>query len=101
MDLVGSSGNGRERIGDGEAAVIVAVPVHTNLFPRLFYDFFDYEFNEVECAARSGVADCVAQDDRTRAAANGGGVKRDYSGGGGAHGGLGDGQRGEARRNGG
>src|SRR5271170_304201 len=75
MDLVGSGGDGGERIGDSETAVPVAVPVHADFFTAVFHNVVNYEFHEVESTFRSGVTDRVAENDGTRAAADRGGIE--------------------------
>src|SRR2546426_9911571 len=39
--LMRSRSNGRERIGDGEATVVVSVPIDTDFLTRRFHHFFD------------------------------------------------------------
>jgi len=64
--LIRACRDSRERIRDGEAAVVVAMPVDPNLFARGLHDFFDGEFHQVVGAARRGMADRIAQDDCAR-----------------------------------
>src|SRR2546430_14782208 len=72
---MGAAGYGRQRIGNGEAAIVVAVPVNTNLFAGRPHNFFDGKFHEVERAIRSSVANRVAEHDGARTISNGGRVK--------------------------
>ncbi len=74
MDLVGSGGDGGERIGDGEAAIVVAMPVDANFFAGGLDDFIDYEFDEIEGAGGRGVADGVAEDGGASAGADRGAI---------------------------
>src|SRR5215472_11127654 len=62
VHLMRSRGDGRERVGDGQAAIVVAVPIHTNLFATRLYNFVDYEFHQIERAVRRGVTHGVAQN---------------------------------------
>src|SRR5258708_2473714 len=75
MDGVCAGGYGPEGIGDGEAAIVVAVPVYTDFFAAVLHDFVDGKFYEVIRALRSGMADGVAEDNRTGSAADGGSVE--------------------------
>ena len=56
----------------------MTVPIHANFFAGWFDDFFDDEFYQIVGAARSGVADGVAQNRGARAGTNCGGVQRDH-----------------------
>ena len=85
VNLIGAGGNRGERIRDGEAAIVVAVPIDANFFAGWLHDFFDCKFHQIVGAARRGVADGVAQHDGARAGANCGGVQRDHSDGVGAN----------------
>src|SRR5690242_14805153 len=91
-----ASGKRPERICNGEAAVIVAVPVHANFFSAGPDDFADDELHEVVSTLRYTVADGVAEDDGARSVANGGGVEAFDGAGIGANGVFGDVHRGEA-----
>src|SRR5271157_51639 len=62
-------------VGDGEAAIAVAVPVHANLFARGLNDFLDHKAHQSQRAHRSGVAGGVANADGPRAAVDGGGIE--------------------------
>src|SRR4029077_18482722 len=95
VNAVGASGYGPKRIGDGQAAIVVAVPIDADFFAAGLHNFFDGEFNQVVRALRRGVADGVAQNDRARTAADGGGVEALDGGGIGADGVFGDVHRGE------
>ena len=44
MDLVRAGGVGGERVGYGEAAVIVAVPIYADVFAAGIYNFVEGEF---------------------------------------------------------
>ena len=90
MNLIGSRGNRRHGIRHGQAAVVVPVPIHADFFTRGLDDFLDREFHQVVGAARSCVANRVAQDDGASAGANGGRIERDERLRVGANGVLGD-----------
>src|SRR5258707_14784859 len=64
-----------ERIGDGQAAIVVTVPVDADFFAARFHDFVDGEFYQVVGALRRGVTHGVAENDSAGAAADGGGVE--------------------------
>ena len=61
MDLVGAGGDRGQRVGDGQAAIVVAVPIDADVFAAGFDDFVDGKFYEVVGALRVGVADGVAE----------------------------------------
>src|SRR6266403_2245669 len=63
MDLVRTGGDGRERIGGGQAAIVVTMPVDADFFAGRIHHFVDGEFHEVERAVGRGVADSVAEND--------------------------------------
>src|ERR1700730_7321436 len=92
---MGAAGYGPERIGDGEAAIVVTVPIDADFFAAGSYNFVDGKFYEVVGALRRGVADCVTKDDGAGAAPDGGGVEALDRGGIGADGVFGDVHRGE------
>ncbi len=71
----GPGGDGGERISDGQAAVVVAVPVDADFFAAGLHDFIDSELDEVVGALRRGVADGIAEDDSAGAVADRGGVE--------------------------
>src|SRR5258707_14465350 len=62
-----------ERIGDGQAAIVVTVPVDADFFAARFHDFVDGEFYQVVGALRRGVTHGVEENDTAGAAADGGG----------------------------
>jgi len=90
VNAVGAGGNGRQGVGDGQAAIVVAVPVDANFLAGGLHDFGDGELNEIEGALRHGVSDGVAENDGAGAATNGGGVEAFYRVGIGADGVFGD-----------
>jgi len=90
VDLMSAAGHGSERIGDGQAAVVVPVPVDADFLAGWLHDFFDGEFHEIVRAVGSGVADGVAKDDGTGAAANSAGIEAFHGRGVSAHGVFGD-----------
>ncbi len=71
VDAVGSGGEGGEGVGDRQAAIVVAVPVHADVFSGWFHYFIQNKFCEGECASGSGMAGGVADDDGARAAVDG------------------------------
>ena len=75
MDGIGAGGDCPQRIGDGEAAIVVAVPIDANFFAAGLDDFADDKLNEVVRALGRGVADRVAEDDGVRAVLYGSGVE--------------------------
>src|SRR6266436_10136016 len=80
VNLMRACSDGRERIRNRQAAVVMAVPIHANLFAGGFHHLVDGKLDEIECAARCSVADRVAQNDGARPASNGcETVKRLYS----------------------
>src|SRR5437870_13763347 len=86
MNLVGAGGDRRQRVSDGQAAVAVTVPIHSDLFSRPSDDLLQGELHEVVGAYRRGVTDAVAKDDGARSTIDGGGVEyhdRSRDGGGG------------------
>src|ERR1700680_204775 len=68
MDAMGARHQRRQRVGDGQPAVAMSMPVDTNFFPRRLYDFIDYELDQCERAHRRGVAGSVADYDGAGAA---------------------------------
>src|SRR4029077_19673350 len=75
MNAVGTRGDGGEGVGDREAPIVVAVPIDANLLTARLHDLVDRELNEIERAGRSGVADGIAQNNRTSPATDGSGVE--------------------------
>src|SRR6266481_93932 len=75
VNLVCARGDGGERIGDGQAAVAMTVPVDANFLAAGLYNFLDGEFDEIVHALRGSVAHGVTEDDGPGAAADGGGVE--------------------------
>src|SRR5947209_8059728 len=75
MNLVGAGGNRRQRVSDGQAAVAVTVPIHSDLFSRRSDNLLQGEPHEVVGAYRRGVTDGVAKDDGARPTVDGGGVE--------------------------
>src|SRR4029077_5407967 len=71
VNLVRAGSKCRERIGNGEAAIVVPVPVDANFLAGRFYDFVDRKLHKIEGAGRSGMADGVAKNDGARAVSNG------------------------------
>src|ERR1700688_944897 len=92
---MGAGGYGPQRIGDSQAAIVVAVPIDANFFAAGLDHFFDGEFYEVVGAGRRGVAYGIAKNDGAGAAADGGGIEPLDGGGVGADGVFGDVHRGE------
>ena len=43
VDLICAGGDGGERVCDGQAAIVVAVPIDTDFLAARFDDFLDYE----------------------------------------------------------
>ena len=76
VNLIGAGGDRGQRIRDGEAAIIVAVPIDADFFAGWLDDFFDTKFYQIVGAARGGVADGVAENRGARAGTNCGGVQR-------------------------
>src|SRR3989442_4278082 len=75
MTLVGAGGNRRQRVSDGQAAVAVTVPIHSDLFSRRSDNLLQGKLHEVVGAYRRGVTDGVAKDDGSRPTIDGGGVE--------------------------
>ena len=75
VNLICAASDGGERICDGEAAVVVAVPIDADFLAAGFDDFIDGKFDQVVGALRRRVADGVAEDDGARAVADRGGVE--------------------------
>src|SRR2546425_8887050 len=75
MNLVGAGGNRRQRVSDGQAAVAVTVPIHSDLFSRRSDNLLQGKLHEVVGAYRRGVTDGVAKDDGSRPTIDGGGVE--------------------------
>src|SRR2546426_3903468 len=89
MNLVGAGGDRRQRVSDGQAAVAVTVPIHSDLFSRRSDDLLQGELHEVVGAYRRGVTDGVAKDDGARPTIDGGGgeyLRRSRGGAGGVFG---------------
>src|SRR5271168_2208460 len=59
---MGAGGDGCERIGNSQAAVVVAVPVDADFFAAGLHDIIDSEFDEVVGALGRGVSDRIAED---------------------------------------
>src|SRR3989442_15690760 len=100
MNLVGAGGDRRQRVSDGQAAVAVTVPIHSDLFSRRSDNLLQGKLHEVVGAYRRGVTDGVAKDDGSRPTIDGGGGEYLDRRPGGAGGGFGDGHYREARRGG-
>src|SRR2546428_11527165 len=91
MNLVGAGGNRRQRVSDGQAAVAVTVPIHSDLFSRRSDNLLQGKLHEVVGAYRRGVTDGVAKDDGSRPTIDGGGGEyfgRRRGGAGGGFGGV-------------
>ncbi len=63
--------DGCERIGDGEATIVVPMPVDANFFAGRLHHLVDDKLNEIKRAVGGGVADGVAENDGARAVSNG------------------------------
>src|SRR5205823_10432363 len=92
---IGSALDGRNRVDDAEAAVLMTVPVESDPLALILDDFFN-EADDRARPVRGGVADGVADADGARAAAYGGRVERAYGFGVGARRVLGDEHDGQA-----
>src|SRR5256885_11816955 len=72
---MGAGSDSPKRIGDGETAIAMTMPVHANCFAGRLHYFIDRELHEVEGALRCGVADRIAENDCAGSVANRGGVQ--------------------------
>src|SRR6267154_480262 len=75
MNAVSAGGYGPEGVRDGQAAVVVTVPIYADFLTAGLHDFVDGEFYQVVGALRGGVANGIAEHDGACAAADGGGVE--------------------------
>src|SRR3989442_9036954 len=88
MNLVGAGGNRRQRVSDGQAAVAVTVPIHSDLFSRRSDNLLQGKLHEVVGAYRRGVTGGVSKEDCSRPTIDAGGVESLDSPPGGAGGGF-------------
>src|ERR1700722_668226 len=78
VDLICAAGDGCERIGDGETAIVVSVPVDANVLAAGLDDFVDGKFDEVVGALRRGVTDGIAKNNGARTVVDSGRVETLY-----------------------
>ena len=70
VDLIGAALDGSYRINHAEAAILVAVPVKTDVAALFLDDVFDKADHRTR-AVRGGMSDGIADADRLRAAMDG------------------------------